>query len=67
MTASLKRPSHAPVQCACRRRWMMVAAARLLTGTHSRTQQRVVAITNGRGPGLVAADAVREQNSRSRR
>ena len=28
----------------------MVAAARLLTGTHSRTQQRVVAITNGRGP-----------------
>ncbi len=39
----------------------MVAAARLLTGTHSRTQQRVVAITNGRGPGLVAADAVREQ------
>lgn len=38
----------------------MVAAARLQTGARSRTQQRVVAITNGRGPGLVAADAVRE-------
>lgn len=39
----------------------MVSAARLLSGAHSRTHQRVVAITNGRGPGLVAADAVREQ------
>ncbi|MBL8310751.1 MAG: bifunctional acetate--CoA ligase family protein/GNAT family N-acetyltransferase [Burkholderiales bacterium] len=36
----------------------MVAAARLLTGDRSRARQRVAAITNGRGPGLVAADAV---------
>lgn len=39
----------------------MVSAARLLAGEHSRSQQRVVTITNGRGPGLVAADAVRAQ------
>ena len=39
----------------------MVSAARLLAGQHSRSQQRVVTITNGRGPGLVAADAVRAQ------
>ncbi len=42
----------------------MVSAARLLTGARSRAQQRVVAITNGRGPGLVAADAVRQQGLR---
>ncbi len=40
----------------------MVSAARLLAGEYSRSQQRVVTITNGRGPGLVAADAVRAQN-----
>jgi len=39
----------------------MVSAARLLTGARSVGQQRIVAITNGRGPGLVAADAVRQQ------
>ena len=39
----------------------MVSAARLLAGEHSRSQQRVATITNGRGPGLVAADAVRAQ------
>lgn len=39
----------------------MVSTARLLAGQRSRVQQRVVAITNGRGPGLVAADAVRAQ------
>ena len=39
----------------------MVSAARLLAGEHSRSQQRVVTITNGRGPGLVAADAVKAQ------
>ena len=39
----------------------MVSTARLLTGERSRKQHRVVAITNGRGPGLVAADAVRAQ------
>ncbi len=39
----------------------MVSAARLLAGEHNRSQQRVVTITNGRGPGLVAADAVRAQ------
>jgi acetyltransferase len=37
----------------------MVSTARLLAGERNRAQQRVVAITNGRGPGLVAADAVR--------
>ncbi len=37
----------------------MVSTARLLTGGRSVKQHRVVAITNGRGPGLVAADAVR--------
>ena len=40
----------------------MVSAARLLAGEHSRSRQRVVTITNGRGPGLVAADAVRAQS-----
>ncbi len=40
----------------------MVSAARLLAGEHSRSQQRVMTITNGRGPGLVAADAVRAQH-----
>ncbi len=39
----------------------MVSAARLLTGSRSIGQQRIAAITNGRGPGLVAADAMREQ------
>ena len=39
----------------------MVSAARLLAGEHSRAQHRVVTITNGRGPGLVAADAVHAQ------
>ena len=39
----------------------MVSAARLLAGDHSRSQQRVVTVTNGRGPGLVAADAVQAQ------
>ena len=39
----------------------MVSTARLLTGERSHKQHRVVAITNGRGPGLVAADAVRAQ------
>ena len=39
----------------------MVSAARLLAGEHNRSQQRVITITNGRGPGLVAADAVRAQ------
>jgi acetyltransferase len=39
----------------------MVSTARLLTGERSHSQHRVVAITNGRGPGLVAADSVRAQ------
>lgn len=39
----------------------MVSTARLLTGKRSVLQHRVVAITNGRGPGLVAADSVRAQ------
>ena len=39
----------------------MVSTARLLTGHRSVKQHRVVAVTNGRGPGLVAADAVRAQ------
>ena len=39
----------------------MVSTARLLAGERSTKQHRVVAITNGRGPGLVAADAVRAQ------
>ena len=39
----------------------MVSSARLLTGERSSKQHRVVAITNGRGPDLVAADAVRSQ------
>ena len=39
----------------------MVSTARLLTGDRSHTQHRIVAITNGRGPGLVAADSVRAQ------
>ena len=39
----------------------MVSTARLLTGERSHKQHRVVAVTNGRGPGLVAADAVRAQ------
>ena len=37
----------------------MVSTARLLAGERSIKRHRVVAITNGRGPGLVAADAVR--------
>ena len=37
----------------------MVSTARLLAGEHRRDRHRVVAITNGRGPGLVAADAIR--------
>ena len=39
----------------------MVSAARLLAGEHNRSQRRVVTISNGSGPGLVAADAVRAQ------
>ena len=39
----------------------MVSTARLLTGERSVKQHRVVTISNGRGPGLVAADAVRAQ------
>ena len=39
----------------------MVSTARLLTSDRSHTQHRIVAITNGRGPGLVAADSVRAQ------
>ena len=39
----------------------MVSTARLLTGERSHAQHRIVAITNGRGPGLVAADSVRAQ------
>ncbi len=40
----------------------MVSAARLMSGgERGRSQQRVAAITNGRGPGLVAADAVHQQ------
>jgi acetyltransferase len=39
----------------------MVSTARLLAGERSRSQHRVIAITNGRGPGLVAADAVRQK------
>ena len=39
----------------------MVSTARLLTGQRSVLRHRVVAITNGRGPGLVAADSVRMQ------
>jgi acetyltransferase len=37
----------------------MVSTARLLTGQRSVLRHRVVALTNGRGPGLVAADSVR--------
>ncbi len=39
----------------------MVSTARLLAGEQRRDKHRVVAITNGRGPGLVAADAVRSK------
>ncbi|TAG48137.1 MAG: bifunctional acyl-CoA synthetase/GNAT family N-acetyltransferase [Betaproteobacteria bacterium] len=39
----------------------MVSTARLLAGRTRREKHRVVAITNGRGPGLVAADAVRSK------
>ena len=39
----------------------MVSTARLLTGGRSRSQHRIVAISNGRGPELVAADSVRDQ------
>jgi acetyltransferase len=37
----------------------MVSTARLLAGEHRRERHRVVVITNGRGPGLVAADSIR--------
>jgi acetyltransferase len=37
----------------------MVSTARLLSGQHARAQHRVAILTNGKGPGVVAADAVR--------
>ncbi len=36
----------------------MVSTARLLSGQRARSQYRVAIVTNGRGPGVVAADAV---------
>ena len=39
----------------------MVSTARLLTAGRSRSQHRIIAISNGRGPELVAADSVRDQ------
>jgi acetyltransferase len=39
----------------------MVSTARLLAGERRRDQHRVVTVTNGRGPGLVAADSIRAQ------
>jgi acetyltransferase len=36
----------------------MVSTARLLSGQRARSQHRVAIVTNGRGPGVVAADAV---------
>jgi acetyltransferase len=37
----------------------MVSTARLLSGHHARAQHRVAILTNGKGPGIVAVDAVR--------
>jgi acetyltransferase len=37
----------------------MISTARLLSGRHARTQHRVAILTNGKGPGVVAVDAVR--------
>jgi acetyltransferase len=37
----------------------MVSTARLLAGERRHERHRVIAITNGRGPGLVAADSIR--------
>jgi acetyltransferase len=40
----------------------MVSTARLLSGLHTRARHRVAILTNGRGPGVVAADAVRRKS-----
>ncbi len=40
----------------------MVSTARLLSGHHSRAQHRVAILTNGKGPGVIAADAVRRKS-----
>jgi acetyltransferase len=40
----------------------MVSTARLLSGHHSRAHHRVAILTNGKGPGVVAADAVRRKS-----
>jgi acetyltransferase len=40
----------------------MVSTARLLSGHHTRAQHRVAILTNGKGPGVIAADAVRRKS-----
>lgn len=42
----------------------MVSTARLLSGQHARTQHRVAILTNGKGPGIVAADHLRTKGLR---